>query len=133
MWARKFRNDQEGLPAAPAPGPPKDHDARFDNLFETQEGAALLETAEQQPHRAGDILCSRLFYMPSEFPSFWGYPWARGTSSSAVPVPGGPGTLPVAVAVTAVNVRFARVKRLRCAHRPPSSWLPDKEKPGSLL
>ena len=41
------------LPAAPALGPSKDHDARCEDLFGAQERATLLETADQQLHRAG--------------------------------------------------------------------------------
>jgi hypothetical protein len=41
------------LPAAPALGPSKVHDARFDDLFGAQERATLLETADRQLHRAG--------------------------------------------------------------------------------
>ncbi len=50
MWARRFRYDQEGLPAAPAPGPSKDHDARLDDLLGAHEGATLLDTAETCNH-----------------------------------------------------------------------------------
>jgi hypothetical protein len=68
------------LPAACAPGPPKDHDARFDDHFGAQEGAALFETADRQPHRAGISYTPGSSICPQSYRASGDVPGQRGST-----------------------------------------------------